>query len=159
MLFLAIAAVCCDSHHYISTAVGSSRNVIAAVLTTAAQEASTIRASETVDRCPILTKMPSLMEPPQLTIAPPSPPTCRYYRAPELIFGSTDYTCAIDTWSLGCVAAELLLGEPLFPGDSGVDQLVEIIKASKAKRIDQTRGRTLAVLVVVLGPDLRCTSG
>lgn len=54
----------------------------------------------------------------------------RYYRAPELIFGSTDYTCAIDTWSLGCVAAELLLGEPLFPGDSGVDQLVEIIKAS-----------------------------
>ncbi len=52
----------------------------------------------------------------------------RYYRAPELIFGSTDYTCAIDTWSLGCVAAELMLGEPLFPGDSGVDQLVEIIK-------------------------------
>ncbi|CAN0233297.1 unnamed protein product, partial [Discosporangium mesarthrocarpum] len=52
----------------------------------------------------------------------------RYYRAPELIFGSTDYTCSIDTWSLGCVAAELLLGEPLFPGDSGVDQLVEIIK-------------------------------
>lgn len=28
------------------------------------------------------------------------------------------------------MAAELLLGEPLFPGDSGVDQLVEIIKAS-----------------------------
>jgi Protein kinase domain. len=29
---------------------------------------------------------------------------------------------------LGCVGAELLLGQPLFPGDSGVDQLVEIIK-------------------------------
>lgn len=28
------------------------------------------------------------------------------------------------------MAAELMLGEPLFPGDSGVDQLVEIIKAS-----------------------------
>ncbi len=52
----------------------------------------------------------------------------RYYRAPELIFGSTDYTCAIDTWSMGCVAAELLLGDPMFPGDSGVDQLVEVIK-------------------------------
>lgn len=52
----------------------------------------------------------------------------RYYRAPELIFGSTDYTCAIDIWSQGCVGAELLLGQPLFPGDSGVDQLVEIIK-------------------------------
>jgi len=52
----------------------------------------------------------------------------RYYRAPELIFGSTEYTTAIDTWSTGCVFAELLLGAPLFPGDSGVDQLVEIIK-------------------------------
>jgi glycogen synthase kinase 3 beta len=52
----------------------------------------------------------------------------RYYRAPELIFGSTDYTTMIDVWSLGCVAAELLLGQPLFPGESGVDQLVEIIK-------------------------------
>jgi serine/threonine protein kinase len=33
-----------------------------------------------------------------------------------------------DVWSAGCVMAELLLGQPLFPGESGVDQLVEIIK-------------------------------
>lgn len=52
----------------------------------------------------------------------------RYYRAPELIFGATDYTANIDIWSAGCVLAELLLGQPIFPGDSGVDQLVEIIK-------------------------------
>jgi len=52
----------------------------------------------------------------------------RYYRAPELIFGATNYTTAIDIWSAGCVLAELLLGQPLFPGESGVDQLVEIIK-------------------------------
>lgn len=52
----------------------------------------------------------------------------RYYRAPELIFGCTDYSCIIDVWSVGCVIAELLLGQPLFPGESGVDQLVEIIK-------------------------------
>lgn len=52
----------------------------------------------------------------------------RYYRAPELIFGATDYTSNIDVWSAGCVLAELLLGQPIFPGDSGVDQLVEIIK-------------------------------
>ncbi|KAJ3306139.1 regulator of ime2 [Kappamyces sp. JEL0829] len=42
----------------------------------------------------------------------------RYYRAPELIFGSTTYNVSI----------ELMLGQPLFPGESGVDQLVEIIK-------------------------------
>ncbi|XP_024390669.1 shaggy-related protein kinase epsilon isoform X2 [Physcomitrium patens] len=52
----------------------------------------------------------------------------RYYRAPELIFGATEYTTAIDVWSVGCVMAELLLGQPMFPGESGVDQLVEIIK-------------------------------
>jgi glycogen synthase kinase 3 beta len=52
----------------------------------------------------------------------------RYYRAPELIFGATSYTTAIDTWSFGCVFAEMILGQPIFPGESNVDQLVEIIK-------------------------------
>lgn len=35
----------------------------------------------------------------------------RYYRAPELIFGATEYTTSIDIWSAGCVLAELLLGQ------------------------------------------------
>ncbi|KAI8097050.1 kinase-like domain-containing protein [Halteromyces radiatus] len=52
----------------------------------------------------------------------------RYYRAPELIFGATLYSTKIDIWSVGCVMGELLLGQPLFPGESGIDQLVEIIK-------------------------------
>jgi len=52
----------------------------------------------------------------------------RYYRAPELIFGASDYTNAIDVWSSGCVMAELLLSHPIFAGESGLDQLVEIIK-------------------------------
>lgn len=52
----------------------------------------------------------------------------RYYRAPELIFGATFYSTQIDTWSAGCVISEMLLGHPIFPGESGVDQLVEIIK-------------------------------
>ena len=52
----------------------------------------------------------------------------RYYRAPELVFEATEYTCSIDLWSVGCVMAELMLGNPLFPGESGVDQLIEIIK-------------------------------
>ena len=63
----------------------------------------------------------------------------RYYRAPELIFGATDYTCQIDVWSAGCVLAELLLGQPIFPGDSGVDQLVEIIKILGTPTRDQIR--------------------
>ena len=35
----------------------------------------------------------------------------RFYRAPELIFGATEYTTSIDIWSAGCVLAELLLGQ------------------------------------------------
>ena len=45
-----------------------------------------------------------------------------------MIFGCTNYTNAIDVWSVGCVIAEMVLGQPLFPGGSGVDQLVEIVK-------------------------------
>nr|ALK82316.1 glycogen synthase kinase 3 beta [Macrobrachium nipponense] len=63
----------------------------------------------------------------------------RYYRAPELIFGATDYTTNIDVWSAGCVLAELLLGQPIFPGDSGVDQLVEIIKVLGTPTREQIR--------------------
>jgi len=61
----------------------------------------------------------------------------RYYRAPELIFGATDYDYCIDVWSTGCVMAEMMLQEPLFPGESGIDQLVEIIKILGTPTIDQ----------------------
>ena len=52
----------------------------------------------------------------------------RFYRAPELIFGATDYTIQIDVWSMGCVISELVLGRPLFLGATTSDQLVEIIR-------------------------------
>ena len=44
-----------------------------------------------------------------------------------------------DIWSAGCVFAELLLGQPIFPGDSGVDQLVEIIKVLGTPTKEQIR--------------------
>jgi dual specificity tyrosine-phosphorylation-regulated kinase 1 len=46
----------------------------------------------------------------------------RFYRAPEVIL-QHDYTPAIDMWSLGCLAVELLIGEPLFPGENEHEQL------------------------------------
>lgn len=61
----------------------------------------------------------------------------RYYRAPELIFGCSDYSPQIDVWSTGCVIAEFILGQPLFPGENGVDQLVEIIKVLGTPNKDQ----------------------
>ena len=38
----------------------------------------------------------------------------RYYRAPELIFGSVDYSTKIDIWSAGCVVAEMIKKSILF---------------------------------------------
>jgi len=52
----------------------------------------------------------------------------RYFRAPEIILGSTTYNTAIDLWSVGLIFAELIIRQPLFTGRDGIDQLVEIIK-------------------------------
>ena len=52
----------------------------------------------------------------------------RCYRAPELIFGATDYDAQIDMWSLGCVIIQMINGTPPFIGDSQLDQLFEIIR-------------------------------
>lgn len=47
-----------------------------------------------------------------------------WYRAPELVLGSTEYDGGVDTWALGCVMAEMLSGgKTLFPGRSEMDQL------------------------------------
>ncbi|ESO01821.1 hypothetical protein HELRODRAFT_131725, partial [Helobdella robusta] len=52
----------------------------------------------------------------------------RWYRAPELLVGDSRYGRAVDIWALGCLHAEMLTGQPLFPGDSDLDQLFNILK-------------------------------
>ena len=52
----------------------------------------------------------------------------RWYRAPEILLGSQNYTKSIDIWSLGCILAEMILGKPLFPGTSTINQLELIIE-------------------------------
>ena len=65
----------------------------------------------------------------QLVWGEPNISICfHYYQAPELIFGAANYTSSISVWSAGCVLAELLLGQPIFPRDSEGGQLVEIVK-------------------------------
>ncbi|KAJ0394918.1 hypothetical protein ATCC90586_003500 [Pythium insidiosum] len=55
-----------------------------------------------------------------------------WYRAPEILLGCDRYTTAVDVWSCGCIFAELLLQDPLFPGTSDLDQLDKIFKVSAA---------------------------
>ncbi|VDM34375.1 unnamed protein product [Hydatigera taeniaeformis] len=51
----------------------------------------------------------------------------RWYRAPELLVGDTQYGPPVDIWAIGCVVAEMLTGSPLWPGRSDLDQLFQII--------------------------------
>ncbi|XP_059048123.1 cyclin-dependent kinase-like 4 [Achroia grisella] len=52
----------------------------------------------------------------------------RWYRAPELLVGDTMYSTPVDVWAIGCVFAELLSSEAMWPGKSDLDQLYLIRK-------------------------------
>ncbi|KAL0230422.1 hypothetical protein PCE1_003982 [Barthelona sp. PCE] len=52
----------------------------------------------------------------------------RWYRAPEVLWGSIEYDFKVDTWGLGVVIAEMLCGSPLFSGDTDIDQLHRVIE-------------------------------
>lgn len=52
----------------------------------------------------------------------------RWYRSPELLLGTTDYGLASDMWAIGCIMAEMIDGQALFPGESELDQIFMIQK-------------------------------
>ncbi|XP_051518277.1 STKc_p38 domain-containing protein isoform X1 [Myxocyprinus asiaticus] len=51
----------------------------------------------------------------------------RWYRSPEVIFNWMHYTQTVDIWSAGCILAEMITGEVLFPGNDSIDQLKKIL--------------------------------
>ncbi|KAI9341886.1 protein serine/threonine kinase [Obelidium mucronatum] len=51
-----------------------------------------------------------------------------WYRAPDVLMGSRQYSTSIDIWSAGCIMAEMASGRALFPGQSVRDQLLKIFK-------------------------------
>lgn len=61
----------------------------------------------------------------------------RWYRAPELILSSGEYTRAIDIWSVGCIFAELLGRKPLFPGRDYVHQVRLILDIIGTPKTDE----------------------
>ena len=54
----------------------------------------------------------------------------RWYRAPEILLGSNKYSKAVDMWSVGCILAELLMGKPVFPGTSTLNQLDRVMEVT-----------------------------
>lgn len=90
----------------------------------------------------------------------------RWYRSPELLVGDTEYGKPVDIWAVGCMFAEILNGVPLFPGESDLDQLFQIMKClgGCTPRLDrlvpsgETRDRetdTAPTRAVLQEPDVR----
>ncbi|XP_027147527.1 cyclin-dependent kinase 15 isoform X2 [Larimichthys crocea] len=50
-----------------------------------------------------------------------------WYRPPDVLLGSTDYSTALDIWGAGCIFIEMLQGAPAFPGDTDVFQQLQKI--------------------------------
>ncbi|KAK1647276.1 hypothetical protein QYE76_065081 [Lolium multiflorum] len=51
-----------------------------------------------------------------------------WYRAPEVLLGATHYSTGVDIWSIGCIFAEMVRRQALFPGDSELQQLLHIFR-------------------------------
>ncbi|XP_018616288.1 mitogen-activated protein kinase 14A [Scleropages formosus] len=54
----------------------------------------------------------------------------RWYRAPEVIFNWMHYSQTVDVWSAGCILAEMITGQVLFPGNDSIDQLQKILSVT-----------------------------
>ncbi|XP_053947318.1 cyclin-dependent kinase 20 [Anastrepha ludens] len=61
----------------------------------------------------------------------------RWYRAPEILWGSQKYGPAVDMWAAGCVFAEMLRGVPLFPGATDIEQLALVIRTLGNPRLNE----------------------
>nr|XP_046252990.1 cyclin-dependent kinase 16 isoform X2 [Scatophagus argus] len=51
-----------------------------------------------------------------------------WYRPPDILLGSTDYSTHIDMWGVGCIFYEMVTGRPLFPGSTVEEELHFIFK-------------------------------
>ncbi|XP_053213971.1 cyclin-dependent kinase 20-like, partial [Panonychus citri] len=60
----------------------------------------------------------------------------RWYRPPELLYGSNDYDWSIDLWSVGCIVSEMNSKWPLFKGESDIEQLCLVVKSLGQPPID-----------------------
>lgn len=65
-----------------------------------------------------------------------------WYRAPEILLGSRQYSTGIDMWSVGCIFAEMITRKPLFPGDSEIDEIFKIFRILGTPNEDSWPGVT-----------------
>ncbi|XP_066479143.1 cyclin-dependent kinase 18 isoform X2 [Tiliqua scincoides] len=46
-----------------------------------------------------------------------------WYRPPDVLLGSTEYSTPIDMWGVGCIHYEMVTGRPMFPGSTVKEEL------------------------------------
>ncbi|XP_077991152.1 extracellular signal-regulated kinase 2-like isoform X2 [Glandiceps talaboti] len=63
----------------------------------------------------------------------------RWYRSPEILLASKKYTKGADMWSVGCILGEMLLGRPLFPGTSTLNQVERILNSIPKPSLQDVR--------------------
>ncbi|KAJ6661537.1 hypothetical protein lerEdw1_014447 [Lerista edwardsae] len=80
----------------------------------------------------------------------------RWYRAPEILLASHSYTKGVDMWSIGCILGEMLLGKPLFPGTSTVNQIEQILRVIPAPSPEEALD--LLKRLLVFNPEKRLTA-
>mmetsp|Transcript_16941 Transcript_16941/g.36707 ORF Transcript_16941/g.36707 Transcript_16941/m.36707 type:complete len:358 (+) Transcript_16941:18-1091(+) len=78
-----------------------------------------------------------------------------WYRPPELLLGSENYGKKADIWSVGCILAELLIGQPIFPGKNEKDQLEKIIRICGSPNDQNWKTHRRLPLVGVMGSWLK----
>lgn len=87
----------------------------------------------------------------------------RFYRAPELIFGCSQYNTSIDIWALACIIIEILTSQPLFPSKSDGALFFDQVKklgpppASILSRFSQISGSSLPSFILSILPSFPCS--
>ena len=64
-----------------------------------------------------------------------------YYRPPEIFMGETRYSYSVDIWSLGCILAEMITGEPLFKGKTEIEVVCKIFEIRGCANVINTYSR------------------
>mmetsp|Transcript_27982 Transcript_27982/g.67636 ORF Transcript_27982/g.67636 Transcript_27982/m.67636 type:complete len:446 (+) Transcript_27982:48-1385(+) len=64
----------------------------------------------------------------------------RWYRAPEIMLGSSLYSKEVDLWSAGCIFGEMIVGKPIFPGSSTMNQLDMMLEVTGMPTLEDVDG-------------------
>lgn len=78
-----------------------------------------------------------------------------WYRPPEVLLGAQRYSCAVDVWGAGCIFAEMAAKQPLFLGDSEIDQIFKIFQFLVFGCVAEFNGVKKWELVVLFGQILK----